>query len=342
MGDRCERCDKPVATDADWATVPGGAGENLCWGASACVAVDWRARALAAEKERDALRATPADNAATDALGAIAALCGCPAWEYPGQVVRDAEALRKERDRLQRACDEGLPRESFACPRCGAPHIDGPRHDNPAVDGAKRPHHEHFCPACEHAWERGWTFGVPAGQENAVTLRLRSEGAAGAMANLAALRAVVEEFVAAERDLAKILPPRRTSTEEGRAAVARVLKARAELGAAVEAPSTAVRPDKGLRRARAEGTLAAVALLRERASALPHNDACNIVRHAGCHLLDDAKEHGELAGTWWCGHVHEKHECQERRVRCNCRSTERGAILRAAEAIEATTTKETP
>ncbi len=90
-------------------------------------------------------------------------------------------SVTAERDRLQRACDEGLPRECFACPRCGAPHIDGPRHDNPAVDGSRRPHHEHFCPACKHVWERGWTFGVAAGAESPVVLRLRAEGVAAAL-----------------------------------------------------------------------------------------------------------------------------------------------------------------
>ena len=29
-----------------------------------------------------------------DALDEIAALCGCPTWEYPGQVVRDVQQLR--------------------------------------------------------------------------------------------------------------------------------------------------------------------------------------------------------------------------------------------------------
>ena len=33
--------------------------------------------------------------AAEDALDAIAAACGCPRWEYPGQVVRDVEAARE-------------------------------------------------------------------------------------------------------------------------------------------------------------------------------------------------------------------------------------------------------
>jgi hypothetical protein len=67
------------------------------------------------ERTRDA---TPADlalagyepksNAATEALDAIAKLCGCEQWQYPGQVVRDVESLRArlaeveaKRDKLQ-------------------------------------------------------------------------------------------------------------------------------------------------------------------------------------------------------------------------------------------------
>mgnify|MGYP000860329865 CR=1 FL=1 len=56
MNDRCPRCDRPIATDADWTTTPSGEGGHLCWG-GACPAVDWRKRALVAEAERDALRA---------------------------------------------------------------------------------------------------------------------------------------------------------------------------------------------------------------------------------------------------------------------------------------------
>ncbi len=33
-------------------------------------------------------------DAADDALDEIATLCGCPQWDYPGQVVRDVRALR--------------------------------------------------------------------------------------------------------------------------------------------------------------------------------------------------------------------------------------------------------
>ena len=38
------------------------------------------------------------DDAATEAFDAIAKLCGCPEWEYLGQVVRDVERVVAERD----------------------------------------------------------------------------------------------------------------------------------------------------------------------------------------------------------------------------------------------------
>lgn len=40
-------------------------------------------------------------DAATAALDAIAKLCGCPQWDYPGQVERDVGALAAERDALR-------------------------------------------------------------------------------------------------------------------------------------------------------------------------------------------------------------------------------------------------
>lgn len=48
--------------------------------------------------------------AAEESLDEIAALCGCPEWDYPGQVFRDvvllkasAETLRRENQRLREA-----------------------------------------------------------------------------------------------------------------------------------------------------------------------------------------------------------------------------------------------
>lgn len=79
------------------------------------------------------------------------------------------EGLRRERERLQRACDEGLPRERIDCPACGLAHVEGPRHDDPSVDGRTRPHHTHRCYHCGHVWDAGrWSFGVAEGEETAV------------------------------------------------------------------------------------------------------------------------------------------------------------------------------
>lgn len=63
-----------------------------------------------------------------------------------------AEALR-----LQRACDEGLPREVILCPFCGREHVDG---DN-GVEFKTRPHHTHRCQFCGKDFDTGrWSFGV--------------------------------------------------------------------------------------------------------------------------------------------------------------------------------------
>ena len=81
----------------------------------------------------------------------------------------DLASVTTERDRLQRACNEGLPRERIDCPTCGERHIEGPRHDNPSVDGRTRPHHTHRCYHCGHVWPTGrWSFGVAEGEETAV------------------------------------------------------------------------------------------------------------------------------------------------------------------------------
>jgi hypothetical protein len=56
-GPRCECCDRPTATAAAWEELPEEAGANLCWGPHHCPPVDWRARALVAEKELAAARA---------------------------------------------------------------------------------------------------------------------------------------------------------------------------------------------------------------------------------------------------------------------------------------------
>ena len=42
--ERCRVCDRPEATPEQWATVPGGERDDLCWGDCEHMAVDWRAR----------------------------------------------------------------------------------------------------------------------------------------------------------------------------------------------------------------------------------------------------------------------------------------------------------
>jgi hypothetical protein len=48
-------------------------------------------------------------DAATQAFDAIASACGCAEWEYPGQVVRDVQAVVRQRDDLLRGCTVTLP-----------------------------------------------------------------------------------------------------------------------------------------------------------------------------------------------------------------------------------------
>jgi hypothetical protein len=57
MSVRCENCDQPKATPEDYEKFKGGEGEHLCWAeyGTKCEAEDWRARALAAEREREML-----------------------------------------------------------------------------------------------------------------------------------------------------------------------------------------------------------------------------------------------------------------------------------------------
>ena len=78
--ERCERCDLPRATADDWMRYVGGEGEHLCWAdvASPCAGprVDWRARALAAEAERDEARRLLAA-AGCGELPRCECWCGC-------------------------------------------------------------------------------------------------------------------------------------------------------------------------------------------------------------------------------------------------------------------------
>jgi hypothetical protein len=52
--------------------------------------------------ENAALRTEAESGAAVQAFNAIAKLCGCEQWEYPGQLVRDVERLRAALDWFRR------------------------------------------------------------------------------------------------------------------------------------------------------------------------------------------------------------------------------------------------
>ena len=107
-----------------------------------------------------------------DVLRATARACTLPEDTAPAALPAQVEAcirdlsgqieqLTAERDRLQRACDEGLPREVIHCPACGRRHLDGAN----GVEFATKPHHTHLCQHCGHIWDHGrWSFGadVPA------------------------------------------------------------------------------------------------------------------------------------------------------------------------------------
>jgi hypothetical protein len=106
VNDRCPRCDRPIATDADWTTTPSGEGGHLCWG-GACPAVDWRKRALVAEAEVDtlldaidaqaaAVRQHDAAQAAIRAADARDAATLRRREATPGDVLAELAAAREE------------------------------------------------------------------------------------------------------------------------------------------------------------------------------------------------------------------------------------------------------
>lgn len=73
---------------------------------AACVDWDIRVKAIdlvARDGDAATTREPPGTDAASLAFDAIAALCGAPHWDYPGQIVRDVEALVGERDRAREA-----------------------------------------------------------------------------------------------------------------------------------------------------------------------------------------------------------------------------------------------
>lgn len=71
-------------------------------GAEGPASVEDVARRAVAEIRRLRAATETRNSAAEQALNEIAALCGCPEWEYPGQIVRDVKVA------LARARQEGV------------------------------------------------------------------------------------------------------------------------------------------------------------------------------------------------------------------------------------------
>lgn len=120
--ERCPVCDRPEATADQWARVerdeniPAAEGVAVCWGEGEpqCVtaSVDWRARALAAEAERDEA------NAARDTLRErVAEEIGLRLDGHgDDDLAAEAGEVRRERDEARRLLAAAARGE---LPRCG-------------------------------------------------------------------------------------------------------------------------------------------------------------------------------------------------------------------------------
>lgn len=130
-------------------------------------------------------------------------------------LIEEACALRAERDRLQRACDEGLPREHIECPACGFQHLEGARFDNPQIDGRTRPHHTHRCSQCGNVWDAGrWSFGADVPKAGDALAAARQDGAEAMRATcVKACRAVASLDTLSEVRSASYLEGRRRGAE---------------------------------------------------------------------------------------------------------------------------------
>lgn len=62
-----------------------------------------------AERDRLQVEVDAHNDASTPAFDEIAAMCGCPQWEYPGQVIRDVKMVVEERDALRTECEQLRP-----------------------------------------------------------------------------------------------------------------------------------------------------------------------------------------------------------------------------------------
>lgn len=129
-------------------------------------------------------------DAATDAFGTIAELCGCPSWDYPGQVVRDVERLRSERDEARAAVV--AMREAIIMRDADRKHVG-------EVESCRR---------CDRWW-------LPGGPENhGVACPFASDAGAPLLAELARLQGIETAARAVATGV-----PRRAAWERLRAAL---------------------------------------------------------------------------------------------------------------------------
>jgi hypothetical protein len=77
-------------------------------------AEQYRVRAEKAEARVRELEAKLEGSAADDAFNAIAALCGCSSWDYPGQLVRDVARLKDLYECYSSGCEREQTRKEKA------------------------------------------------------------------------------------------------------------------------------------------------------------------------------------------------------------------------------------
>lgn len=126
-----ERCDLLTGHDSFCVAREGSA---LFWPTRDLALIEARERIAAldlelAEERRkgaEVLAEALSDTAADLALNEIAVVCGCPEWEYPGQVVRDVFALKRDSELRERYRDERIERLEMALGRIAYADPDHP------------------------------------------------------------------------------------------------------------------------------------------------------------------------------------------------------------------------
>lgn len=160
--ERCPVCDCPKATADDWMQYAGGEGVDLCWAdaASPCAGprVDWRARALAAEAERDMLRGVGCDEVDGGELrGPCGACLKCARRERDEAIAASREWAMKageataERDEARRLLAAVALGKLRRCETCGE-HLATRRWRGTSVDVCDRCFAEDKRDAAD-AWE---------------------------------------------------------------------------------------------------------------------------------------------------------------------------------------------